>query len=113
MYVWDQFVVYYHNNIDRIDPNTTVVDVSRCDNRLFLRPHLELNSDQPSQFHQNLNAKSKKVVKILLATRVFPTMLTWDQAALWENERHLKKISEQSEPTAGYDNTVFANQNCF
>lgn len=24
-----------------------------------------------------------------------------------------KKIAEQSEPTAGYDNIVFANQNCF
>ena len=37
--------------LTELTPNTTVVDVSRCDNKLFLRPHLELNSDQPSQFH--------------------------------------------------------------
>ena len=59
------------------------------------------------------NAKLKKVVKISYATRSFPIVLAWDQAPLWGNERHFKKIGEQSEPTAGYDDIVFANQNCF
>ena len=30
---------------------TVVVDISLCHNRLFLRPHLELQFGQPSQFH--------------------------------------------------------------
>ena len=53
------------------------------------------------------------MVKISFATRSFPIILARDQAPLWGNERHLKKLGEQSEPTAGYDNIVFANQNCF
>ena len=53
------------------------------------------------------------MVKISFATRSFPIILAWDQAPLWGNERHLKKIGEQSQPTAGNDNMVFANQNCF
>ena len=53
------------------------------------------------------------MVKISFATRSFPIILAWVQAPLWGNERHLKKIGERSEPTVGYDNIVFAYQNCF
>ena len=92
---------------------TVVVDISLCHNRLFFKATSGTKIWLTFSISLEPKCKTQESGQNIVCHSLISHNTSLGPGSTVGNERHLKKIGQQSELTAGYDYTVFTNQNSF